>query len=46
MLTVILILGLAAIIVTILSSIGKAPLWVAVCLLCIIVLLQALPLGK
>ena len=46
MLTVILILAVAAIIVTILSAIGKAPLWVAVCLLCIIELLRALPVGK
>lgn len=43
--TVILLLALAAFLVTIASAIGKAPLWVAVLLLSLIVLLQVLPLG-
>ncbi len=46
MLTVFLILAVAAFIVTILAAIGKAPLWVAVILLCLIELLRAIPLGK
>lgn len=46
MLTVFLIIAVAAFIVTILSAIGKAPLWVAVLLLCVIELLRALPLGR
>jgi len=41
-LTVISLLALAAFIVTILSAIGRAPLWVAVLLLAIIVLLQTI----
>lgn len=43
--TVFLILALAAFIVTILSAMGKCPLWIAVVLLCVIELLRALPLG-
>ncbi len=46
MLTVFLIIAVAAFIVTILSAIGKAPPWVAVLLLCVIELLRALPLGR
>ncbi len=46
MLTVFLVIALAAFIVTILSALGKAPLWVAVLLLCIIELLRAMPLGR
>ena len=46
MLTVFLIIAVAAFIVTILSAIGKAPLWVGVLLLCVIELLRALPLGR
>ena len=43
MLTVFLIIAVAAFIVTILSAINRAPLWVAVHLLCVIELLRALP---
>lgn len=46
MLTVIAFLVFAAFAVTILSAIGKAPLWVAVLLLCVVELLRILPLGK
>lgn len=46
MLTVFLLLALSAFVCTILSAIGKVPLWVGVVLLCIIELLRALPLGK
>ncbi len=46
MLTVFLILALAAFIVTIASALGKAPIWVAVVILCLIELLRALPLGR
>jgi len=45
-LTVILIIAISAFAVTIASAMGKAPLWVAVLLLCIIELIRALPLGK
>jgi hypothetical protein len=45
MFTVIAFLIIAAFIVCILSAIGKAPLWVAVLLLCIVALLRVLPLG-
>jgi hypothetical protein len=46
MLTVILLLALAAFIVTIASAVGRAPLWVAVLILTVIELLRALPLGR
>lgn len=47
MITVFLLLAIAAFVVTILSSLGKAPLWVAVMLLCVIALIQsAVPLGR
>ncbi len=46
MLTVFLILALTAFVITVLSAIGKAPLWIAVCVLCLIELLRVLPLGK
>ena len=46
MLTVFLLLALAAFAVCIASAVGKAPLWVAVLLLAIIELLRALPLGR
>lgn len=45
MLTIFAILAVAAFIVTIASAIGKAPLWVAVLLLCVIELLRVLPRG-
>lgn len=44
--TVFLILAVAAFIATIVSAIGKCPLWVPVVLLCVIELLRALPLGR
>jgi len=46
MLTVFLLLAIAAFAVAIASAINKAPLWVAVLLLCVIELLRALPLGR
>lgn len=46
MLTVFLILAVAALIITLLSAVGKAPLWVSVLLLCIIECLRSLPLGR
>lgn len=46
MLTVFLLLAIAAFVVTILSAIGKAPLWVAVLILTVIELLRAMPLGR
>jgi len=46
MITVLFVLALAAFIVAILSAIGKAPIWVAVVILCVIELLRALPLGR
>jgi hypothetical protein len=33
-------------VVTIASALNKAPLWVAVIILCLIELIRALPLGK
>lgn len=44
MMTVATILALAALIIAILSAIGKSPLWVAVILLAIIELLEHIPL--
>ena len=46
MLTVFVILVVAAFIVTLVSATGKVPLWVAVVILCVIELLRVLPLGK
>lgn len=46
MLTVFLLLALAAFICTVLSALGKCPLWVGVLFLCVIELLRALPLGR
>ena len=43
MLTVFVFLAIAAIIVTIASAMGKAPLWVAVVILCLMELLRVLP---
>jgi len=43
-LTVFLLLALVAFIITIASAMGKAPLWIAVLLLCIIELLREIPL--
>jgi len=44
MLTIALLLALAAFIATIASMLGKAPLWVAVLLLSLLALLQVVPL--
>lgn len=44
MFTVAVILALAALIIAILSAIGKAPLWVAVILLAIVALLEHIPI--
>jgi len=46
MLTVMIILAVAAFVATVVSAMGKCPLWIAVTLLCIIELLRVLPLGK
>ena len=46
MLSVFLILAIAAFALTIASSVGKAPLWVAVVILCVIELLRVLPIGR
>jgi hypothetical protein len=46
MMTVFAFLAIAAFIVTIASALGKAPLWIAVILLCIIELLRVMPLGR
>lgn len=46
MITVFFILAIATFIVTILSAIGKAPLWIAVVILCLIELIRALPIGR
>lgn len=45
MLTVFLLLAVAAFACTVLSALGKCPLWVAVLFLVVIELLRALPLG-
>ncbi len=44
-LTIVLLLGLSAFVCTIASALGKCPLWIPTMLLCVIVLLGALPLG-
>jgi hypothetical protein len=48
MLTILLVLALAAFVCTVLAGmgIGRVPLWVAVLLLSLIELLRVLPLGK
>jgi len=46
MLTVILLIAIGAFIVAVAAAVGHAPLWVAVILLSIALLLQVLPLGK
>lgn len=46
MITVFVVLALAAFAVTIAAAMGKAPLWVAAIILCLIELLRVLPLGK
>lgn len=44
MLSIMLLIGVAAFVVTIASAMGKAPLWPAVLLLTIAVLLQSMPI--
>lgn len=46
MLTVMVILVVGAFVATVVSAMGKCPLWVAVTLLCIIELIRVLPMGK
>ena len=46
MLTVFLLLAVSAFVVTILAALNRAPLYVAVLVLCVIELLRALPLGR
>lgn len=48
MLTVVLLLTIAAFILAIASAAvpGKVPLWVSVVLICVVLLIQALPLGR
>lgn len=46
MFTVLIILAITAFICTIVSAIGKCPVWVPVLVLCVIELLRVLPLGK
>jgi hypothetical protein len=44
--TVITVLVIIALILAIVAAIGKAPIWIAVLLLCIVELIRVLPLGK
>ena len=46
MLTVVIILAVSAFVLTILVALNRAPLYVAVLVLCLIELLRALPLGR
>lgn len=46
MITVSLLLVIAAFLCAIASAVGKCPLWVAVILLCVIELLHVVPLGR
>lgn len=46
MVTVLMVLALAAFICTIAAAINKAPIWVAVIVLSLIELLRTLPIGK
>jgi hypothetical protein len=46
LLTVLLLLAIAAFVCTVVAAMGKCPLWVAVVLLCIIELIRQLPLGR
>jgi hypothetical protein len=45
MLTVLVLIAVCAFIATIISAMGKCPLWVPVILLCLWVLLKSLPTG-
>lgn len=46
MLTVTLLLAVAAFVVTICSALNRCPLWVGVLLLCVLEMLRALPFGR
>lgn len=46
MITVMLLLAIAAFICCVASALGKAPLWVAVLFLCVIALLHSVPIGR
>ena len=46
MLTVFLLLAVAAFVCTVASALGKCPLWIGVVLLCLIELIRALPIGR
>ena len=46
MITVFLLLAIAAFVAVVVSAMGKCPLWIGVVLLCVIELLRALPLGR
>ena len=46
MLTVTLLLVIAAFICTIAAALGKCPLWIPVLLLCVVHLVAAIPLGR
>jgi len=46
MITVFLILAVLALLIAIISALGKAPLWIAVVLLSIIELIRAIPSGR
>ena len=46
MLTVMLLLAIAAFVCAIVAAMGRCPLWVSVVILCIIELLRNLPLGR
>lgn len=46
MVTVTLLFAVAAFVVTIVSAMGRCPLWVAVLLLCVLEMLRALPFGR
>lgn len=45
MLTVMIIIAVSAFICTIISALGKCPLWIATVLICLFMLLQVLPKG-
>ena len=46
MLTVMLLLALSAFVCTIVSTLGKCPLWIPVVILCVAELLRSVPLGR
>ena len=45
-LTVILVLGILALLLTVGAAVGWCPVWIPVLLLCVLELLRSLPLGK